>query len=202
MSTTNDPHDHREPNEPSDITDMDAGDDHAGDAVATPDHREAIRQGHEPDEISVKPILVTGAVLVVVCVIAYVVVTFVFGFIPSQHRQIGPDANTLAAERGEAPVNERIRDLRESEGQQPPLEGMVKLQQSDDPTYLGGAFVDEDRSSPRYHPESIRAANYRPLQEYRWANKSKGSVRPPIAEAMTAVLDGDTLTIQEAEEEE
>jgi hypothetical protein len=124
-----------------------------------------------------------------------------------------PTDNVSAAQRNEAPLNERLgrisSDDPKAEVQQPRLEGLDKRQtyaRDGDPKNAEGRNLitaemtvtqpTKDGNSPRYHAEDLRPGKS-PALTAGGTNPQGGAKRLPVDEAMKLLVDGKLLAAQE-----
>jgi hypothetical protein len=146
------------PQWPADAGNLRRADDHGGGGGVNPD---AVRAGHEPDMFAVKPIFSIPVAVVVTFGIATAVAIAAFVYLMAVPKD--PMVNPQAAERNNAPLNDRLGRIgRGTETDQPRLEPLRRMEEYDQtarqpalttPPLAGGVKAG---NSPELHAEDLR----------------------------------------------
>jgi hypothetical protein len=175
--------------------------------ATAPDHHEevpgtapeSLKAGHEPDHFDARGIIMVPILVVVTCLLAYILITFLFNmFAPGEPipSDASPDAKALASKS----FNERAARISSSDPkstiEQPRLEYVKNLDSTrgdvKDPPHLR-SFLPAQGSKNTYEitPRDLYPQNYadpqtgeKSLSEYKWLNKDKGVAQIPVTEAM------------------
>jgi len=164
--------------------------------ISTDVNPEALKQGYEPDTVNIRAILYVPVVLVLCFLVTYWIVTKIVVY--TRQGPPPPVVNEANAERGLAPINERLGRISSEPGahpeyKQPRLEGGQLLKGDPAQPFVKSYEPTETGNSPHYHPEDLRPSSELGkklgLQDYKWVDEKKGIAALPVSEAMKAVLD-------------
>lgn len=154
---------------------------------------------YEPDKFSVKPILMVPFAVIATGIVAFMITTLIFDniFDPAEHE---PSTFPDAAERGRAPLNERLARISSTdpnaEVNAPRLEGMKQTEivlAEDKKTVMATSewtttLPKKEGNPPWYHAEDLRADRQAGLTKY---DKTKaGLTTIPIDKAMDLIAGG------------
>lgn len=161
---------------------------------------------YEPDQFSVKPILMVPFAVIATGIVAFITTTLIFDNIFDPADKL-PSTFTEAAERGKAPINERFARISstdpKAEVNAPRLEWIrftEEVKRADGPAVTAEMTsgvpipvptnqMPKGRSnSPEYHPEDLRAERWPELNAFK--KTSDGTTKIPVSKAMDLIVGG------------
>jgi hypothetical protein len=153
---------------------------------------------YEPDEFSVKPILMVPFAVIATGIVAFIVTTLIFDHIFDPKENKEPSTFPAAAERNNVPLNDRLARISstdpKAEVNAPRLEWLRTTQDVERPNgvtvtaEMTSGLPTAKGNSPEYHPEELRADRQPGLNMY---GKTKtGQTVIPIDKAMDLITGG------------
>jgi hypothetical protein len=140
---------------------MDRSSSHGEEVEAGPPAAEIVQAGHEPDEISPRPIIRFAIGLIGIGIVAYVALWGLLKFFESQNEQNQPRLSPMASQQERLPPEPRLQMMPGSKS---------------------------ELKTPDYEMIEQRKDEQHQLETYGWTNKNTGAVRIPIDEAMKLIV--------------
>lgn len=167
--------------------------------------------GHEPDDFNPRPILTVPVFIGFVMLCSFGIATGMFVYFRGETAGNDGNANPIAKERNDKPLDERFARISSSDAKaevkQPRLEWLRQTDSArdgkEDPPFLRSVRFSEVGNSPEYRPEDLRPDNYvdpitrqKVLRDFAWVDKEKGVARIPVSVAMKLMIAKNALPVQ------